>query len=93
MLKKSALSNSLRKAIVITIPAVALGLASTTIVYAGAAEKKAQVAQELKSELAASGITAEQRDQLRAQLVAEGKTPEEADAEIEALLKQAKVKK
>ena len=92
MLKKSALSNRLKIALAITIPAVALGLASTTIVHAGTAEKKAEVAQELKSELNLNGITAEQRDQLRAQLLAEGKTPEEADAEIEALLKKSEAK-
>ena len=92
MLKKSALSNRLKTALAITIPAVALGLASTTIVHAGTAEKKVEVAQELKSELDRNGITAEQRDQLRAQLLAEGKTPEEADAEIEALLKKPEAK-
>ena len=92
MLKKSALSNSLKKTLAITIPVVALGLVSTTIVHAGAAEKKAEATQELKSELNASGITAEQRDQLRAQLAAKGKTPEEADAEIEALLKKPEAK-
>lgn len=72
------------------VPAIVLGLSSTAIVHANTATqaKKVEIAQELKSELNAQGISAEQRDKLRAQLLAEGKTPEEADAAIEAMLQQ-----
>ena len=93
LLNKNALSNSLKKGMTIIVPAIVLGVASVAIVHAESADKKAAIAQELKSELDANGITPEQYGELHAQLLAEGKTPEEANAQIKALLQKPKVAK
>ncbi len=98
MLTQKLLSKNLKKSLATALPVIALGgfLSTATMIQvasAGSAEKKQELATEVNAELAGKSITAEQRENLKAQLLAEGKTEEEAEAEIEALLKQAAVKK